>query len=62
MKRQNNGVWKLTDDEMNKLSIFAYESTKYFDSTGSYGLSEQAREISNTIYEILEQAGYYKGE
>ena len=62
MKRQNNGIWKLTDEEMNLLSIYAYESTHYFDSTGSHGLSEQAREISNQIYEILEQAGFYKGE
>lgn len=60
MIRQKNGTWKLTDDEMNFLSICASEATHYFDSTQSYGLSEQARETGIKIYEILEQAGFYK--
>ncbi len=62
MKRQNNGIWKLTDEEMDMLSIFAYESSKSFYKAGNDQLSEHAREISDEIYEILEQIGYYKGE
>ena len=60
MIRQKNGTWKLTDSEMNLLSIYAYEAKQRMDSMGCYASAEEALETHNTIYELLEKAGYYK--
>ena len=60
MNRQKNGTWKLSDIEMNLLSIYAYEAKKCFDRVGKHALADKALETHNAIYEILEKAGYYK--
>lgn len=60
MKRQKNGMWKLTDAEMNLISILAYEAGEHYDNIGCYALSDDARKKSDEIYRILDEAGFYK--
>lgn len=60
MTRQKNGIWKLTDAEMNLVSIFAFEAGERYDLQGCHALSEDAYKRSNEIYRILDEAGFYK--
>ena len=59
MTRQKNGVWKLTDSEMNYFVIYAMRAADMYDLEGYKALSkaacEKGREISNT----LKNVGYY---
>lgn len=60
MTRQKNGIWKLTDAEMNLISILAYEAGEHYDNQRCYALSDDARKKSDEIYRILDEAGFYK--
>lgn len=60
MIRQKNGTWKLTDEEMNLISIYAQEASDAFARRGMNGMANEAKENSNSIYSILNQAGLYK--
>lgn len=58
MKRQKNGIWKLTDDEMNEISIFAKEAARSFGNLYP-GFSQSAKTLGDKIYKILDDAGVY---
>ena len=59
MTRQKNGIWKLTDVEMNLVSIWAQEAAEQYERLGVYALANDARDQGKAIYEALEAAGLY---
>lgn len=58
MTRNNNGVWELSDTEMNVFLRYA------FTASDGYGdkyptLADEAEQIGDFIYEQLDKAGFY---
>lgn len=59
MTRQKNGIWKLTDSEMNLFSMLAQEASEQYAAVGCNALSKDASRRSTEIFNILDKAGYY---
>ena len=59
MTRQKNGIWKLTDSEMNYIALLAGEAEERYEQIGLNALLKEAREIHAEIHNILVKAGYY---
>lgn len=59
MKRQKNGIWKLTDGEMNGLICMMIPAAEWYAQIGCHALSRNAVKTRNEIYEMLEDVGYY---
>lgn len=62
MKRQKNGIWKLSDEEMLDLAIYAWEAETNLTRRGQHLIADQARSKANAIHDILEKAGYFDGQ
>lgn len=60
MTRQKNGIWKLTDAEMIFFLMLAYEASESYTAIGMNGLSKAAEKQAQEIFNILDEAGYYK--
>ena len=61
MKRQKNGIWKLTDEEMTSVCIWASEAANWYDQIGLPVLARNARENKQSIYKTLDAAGLFDG-
>ena len=59
MKRQKNGIWKLTDDEVNHFSILLLEESKRMEEKWPE-IAEHRREAAYEIYTTLKAAGYFR--
>lgn len=59
MVRLKNGTWKLTDAEMNLLSILAGEAEERYVQIGMYALANNARRVGKEIFDTLDNVGYY---
>ena len=59
MTRQKNGIWKLTDADMNYLSMLAYEASERYTAIGMNALAKGAEKQAQEIFSILGKAGYY---
>lgn len=60
MKRQKNGIWKLTDAEMNLLCTYVWDARDEFEKKGLIALARQAHRTGCEIYDTLEKTGFYK--
>ena len=60
MTRQKNGIWKLTDAEMNHFAILAFEASERLAQQGCHATSKDAAAKQMEIHNTLEAAGYYK--
>lgn len=59
MTRQKNGIWKLTDSEMNYFAILASEAKERYAQLGLNALQGKAKATNLTIYHTLLEAGFY---
>lgn len=60
MKRQKNGTWKLSDDDMNFISIALTEAAIRMKATGAPGIGSMMENMSDMIYEELKKGGFYE--
>lgn len=60
MYHQNNGYWKLSDEEMLLVFVYTNEFAKNLEETVRSPVGLQARETANEIYTTLETIGYFK--
>lgn len=61
MTRQKNGIWKLTDDEMNTFSVFCREAAERYKQLGMPYTQTEASDTANEIFDILDAVGHYEG-
>ena len=59
MTRQKNGIWKLTDAEMNSFACFCGEASKRYEELNLQALSKEAKETEDAIFNVLDEIGYY---
>lgn len=59
MKKNKNGTWTLTDDEMNFVSLYMDEAHLSFVRRKRLALADDAYEKSVFIYNQLKKSGYY---
>lgn len=45
---------------LNTLTMLAYEASHGYDNVGCNHLANDARNLANTIYDLLDKNGYYK--
>lgn len=45
---------------LNTLSMLAFEASRSYDNIGCDHLANDARNLANTIYDLLDKNGYYK--
>ena len=45
---------------LNTLTMLAYEASYSYDNVGCNSLANYARDIANTIYDLLDKNGHYK--
>ena len=45
---------------LNTLTMLAYEASRGYDNVGCNHLANDARNLANTIYDLLDKNGYYK--
>ena len=45
---------------LNTLAMLAYEASHSYDNVGCEHLANDARNLANTIYDLLDKNGYYK--
>ena len=59
MKRQKNGIWKVTDAEMNNFICMMTPASDWYAQVGCHALSRSAMELRQEIYDVLDGVGYY---
>lgn len=59
MKRQKNGIWKLTDNEMRDVCLAFMHSREWNNSEGYDALANEDDEYANTIFNTLDDVGYF---
>ena len=59
MKRQKNGIWKLTDGEMNGFICMMFPAAERYAQMGCPALSKEAVRMRDEIFEMLDNVGYY---
>ena len=59
MKRQKNGLWKLTDSEMNYLCCLAGEAEQKYRMIGLHALEKEAGRWRHEVYKTLDDNGFY---
>lgn len=59
MKRQKNGVWKLTDDEMLDVVLALFDASEHGKRNGCPAIAKEYREMWKHINTIAEDAGLW---
>ena len=59
MTRQKNGIWKLSDEEMNHFACLCAEASKRYAELNLQALSKRAAETEDAIFNVLDEIGYY---
>lgn len=61
MKEFKNGAVKFELEELNYLSILAFEAAERYKELGSNGLVSEALEMAKKLHEIGAKHGVYEG-
>lgn len=56
---EGRGTITCNKDTMNVISMLAEEASKMYALKGRPSLAQQARDIANGIYDMLDKKGYY---
>lgn len=60
MTRQKNGVWKLTDDDMNFISIALTEAAEHMAEKKAPGFAKTMEAMADEIFQMLMDGGFYE--
>lgn len=60
LNRADNGKWIFTDNDVNKIALWAYEYYNQMECQGHHALASAAKEFADKTYDILKSIGYYK--
>lgn len=59
MFRQKNGIWKVTDAEMNDFICMMLPASERYRQLGCPALARNALRVQSEIYATLDGVGYY---
>lgn len=58
MRRNEKGNWILSDEEMGKFALCAFETSRLYMCQGCFASALEAEKLANEICEVLELVGY----